>query len=381
MELKTLVFDKAGKENTDATLLIVRERAEALGIKQVVIASSHGYTARRAHALLSPLGIKIVVVTISHGWEEKGWCMEPEVKAELEAMGMSVHTGIHALGDGVSTAFSDKHGGRAPEEIVRETLYAFCQGMKVAVECLLMAADAGLLDMTQRKELKELISVGAEAAGYVSSCWTANMVQDLILRRFGIRYHPHYVCALLDQLGFSFQKARFVSDHLDEEARRHWKAETWPKILHLAQEKGALILFGDEASFAQWGSLSYTWAPKGHQPTVKTSGKRKAYKVFGLVDYFSGRLFSKAQTERFNSRSYAAFLLEVLAQTERHIILIQDGARYHTSRFMQEFFSAHAGRLSRCQLPSYSPDFNPIEFLWKKVRKRATHLKFFAECQ
>ena len=71
--------------------------------------------------------------------------MTPEEKAELVKLGVTVHTGIHALGDGVGSAFSEKHGGRAPEEIVRDTLYRFSQGMKVAVECLLMAADAGLI--------------------------------------------------------------------------------------------------------------------------------------------------------------------------------------------------------------------------------------------
>jgi transposase len=64
---------------------------------------------------------------------------------------------------------------------------------------------------------------------------------------------------------------------------------------------------------------------------VKTSGKRKAYKVLGLIDYRSGRLFWHGQTERFNSGSYADFLTKVLTQTQQHIILIQDGARYHTS--------------------------------------------------
>jgi len=139
------------------------------------------------------------------------------------------------------------------------------------------------------------------------------------------------------------------------------------------------LLFGDEASFAQWGSLSYTWAPKGEQPEVPTSGKRKGYKVFGLIDYFSGQFFYKTHEGRLNSESYAAFLLDVLAQTRRHVIVIQDGARYHTSQAMQQFFNAHGARLTIEQLPSYSPDFNPIEHLWKKVKKEATHLKYFPE--
>ena len=106
---------------------------------------------------------------------------------------------------------------------------------------------------------------------------------------------------------------------------------------------------------------------------------RIADKVFGLIDYFSGRLFSKAQTGRFNSESYAAFLLDVLAQTTQHVFVIQDGARYHTSKAMEEFFAAHSKRLTKVQLPAYSPDFNPIEYLWKKVKKMATHLKHFPD--
>jgi transposase len=225
--------------------------------------------------------------------------------------------------------------------------------------------------------LAELITAGPEAAGYTSGCWSAVMVQDLILNRFQVVYHPHHICNLLDQLGFSFQKARFVSDHLDEAARQHWLTETWPEIVRLAKQKQALILFGDEASFAQWGSLSYTWAPKGHQPTVKTCGRRKGYKVFGLIECFSGRLFWKGQVDRFNADSYIAFLTDVLAHTTEHLFLIQDGAKYHTCQATQEFFAAHADRLTRFQLPSYSPDFNPIEYLWRNVKKEATHLTYF----
>ena len=160
MELKTLVFEKAGKHNTDATLQIAKERALALGIKQVVVASSFGYTARKAQALFAPAGIKVIAVSICHSWESVGWTMSAETKAELEERGVIVHTGIHALGDGVGSAFSEKYGGRSPGEIVRDTLYRFSQGMKVAVECVLMAADAGLLDMGQ-----EVIAIAGTSNG------------------------------------------------------------------------------------------------------------------------------------------------------------------------------------------------------------------------
>ena len=160
MELKTLLFETAGEHNTDATLRIAAERALALGIKQAVVASSHGLTARKAHAIFAPAGIKVIAVSISHGWEAEGWTMAAQTKAELAQLGVVVHTGIHALGDGVGSAFSDKHGGRTAEEIVRDTLYRFSQGMKVAVECVLMAADAGLLDMGH-----EVISIAGTGSG------------------------------------------------------------------------------------------------------------------------------------------------------------------------------------------------------------------------
>jgi transposase len=233
------------------------------------------------------------------------------------------------------------------------------------------------LTKTQRHKLAELIEAGPQASGYTSGCWNTPMIQDLIHPHFGAEYHPHYICTLLHNLGFSYQKARFVSDHLNEAKRLEWRQTRWSHILRRARQRKALLLFGDEASFAQWGSLSYTWAPRGQQPEVPTSGKRKAYKVFGLIDYFSGRFFYKGHTGRFNSESYAAFLLDVLAQTTQHVVVIQDGARYHTSKAMQQFFDAHAKRLTIEQLPAYSPDFNPIEHLWKKVKKVATHLKYF----
>jgi uncharacterized protein len=160
MELKTLIFEQYGDHNTDETLKISFERARTLGIQQIVVASSHGSTARKAQSIFGPLGVKVIAVTICHGYESEGWTMSPEERSDLLRLGVIVHTGIHALGDGVGSAFSEKHGGRVPEEIVRETLYRFSQGMKVAVECLLMAADAGLLDMN-----REVISIAGTSSG------------------------------------------------------------------------------------------------------------------------------------------------------------------------------------------------------------------------
>jgi transposase len=233
------------------------------------------------------------------------------------------------------------------------------------------------LTKSQRRELCQLIDEGPAKAGLSGNCWRSPMIQRLIQERFGVFYSARYISELLKSLGFSYQKARFVSGHLNPQSREQWLRSQWPQILELAQRKNAYLLFGDEASFRQWGTLTYTWARKGQQPTVQTCGKRKGYKVFGLIDYFTGRFFFKCQEERLNSQSYAAYLKEVLGKTRKHIVLIQDGARYHTSAAMKAFFEAHKKRLTVFELPSYSPDYNPIEKLWKKVKEKGTHLQYF----
>ena len=234
------------------------------------------------------------------------------------------------------------------------------------------------LTKVQKTRLRQLITAGPEKAGYPTGCWSRLLIQNLIEREFGVLYDEAYVCQLLRHLGFSFQKARFVSDHLDEAARQVWMQQTWPKMLKQARRTGALLLFEDEASFAHWGSLGYTWALVGQQPVVKTTGKRKGYKVFGAIEYFTGRFFYHGSTERFTAATYQAYLRTLLAQTDQPIILIQDGAKYHTSKAMQLFF-AQQPRLTVHQLPSYSPDYNPIEFLWKNLKRRATHNRYFPE--
>jgi transposase len=229
----------------------------------------------------------------------------------------------------------------------------------------------------QQATLATWIEEGPVKAGFSGACWRSPMIQQLIYQRFGVYYNVFYIAQLLKNLGFSFQKAAFVSDHLDEAKRQAWRTTTWPQILRLAKERQALLLFGDEASFPQWGTLTYTWARRGQQPQVKTSGKRKGYKVFGLIEYFTGRLFYQGQDGRLNSATYIAFLQGVLEHTTRPLILIQDGARYHTSAETTAFFARQTARLQVFQLPTYSPDYNPIEKLWKKIKQQDTHLHYF----
>lgn len=233
------------------------------------------------------------------------------------------------------------------------------------------------LTKSQRKELSRFIKAGPQKSGFCGSCWRSPMIQQLIYDRFGVFFNVKYISELLKHLGFSYQKAQFVAADRDEEARKTWLETTWKEVRELAHQRNAMILFGDEASFPQWGTLSYTWAPVGKTPVIKTSGKRKGFKVWGLIDYFTGRFFSKGVEGKLNGEGYITFLKEVLSKTRKPLILIQDGAPYHSSKAVKEFFEQRKERITIYQLPTYSPDFNPIEKLWKKIKEKGTHLTYF----
>jgi len=158
---KTIVyFEEPGPENTARLLEAAAERAGELGIEDVVVATSHGETALRALEAFRQPGLNLIAVTICESYGSRGWCMTPEERERLEMEGIRVFTGIHALGDGVSSAFSKKYGGKPLEEVVRDAFYRFGQGMKVCVEVVLMAADAGLIPVD-----REVIAIGGTGDG------------------------------------------------------------------------------------------------------------------------------------------------------------------------------------------------------------------------
>ena len=160
MEKITTYFEKGGPENTSQTLDAAKRRAKELGIKDVVVASTHGGTALKAAEVFKNMKVNLVAVSICESFQKEGWAMTKAEKKKLSDSGVKVLTSIHALGDGVANAFTEKSGGRSIEEVVRETLYRFCQGMKVCVEVVLMAADAGLIAMD-----KEVIAIAGTGEG------------------------------------------------------------------------------------------------------------------------------------------------------------------------------------------------------------------------
>jgi hypothetical protein len=178
MERTIVYFEKAGPANTADTLRMARERAGELGLRHVLVASTHGATALQAADIFEGSGIEVIAISICAAFEDMGWTMSAAERGKLEGRGIRVLTSAHALGDGISEGF---YGENTVGSVVASTLRCFSQGMKVAVEISLMAAEAGLVPAGA-----ELISVagtndGADTAIVIAPSF-ARKVKEMSIR-------------------------------------------------------------------------------------------------------------------------------------------------------------------------------------------------------
>jgi len=98
------------------------------------------------------------------------------------------------------------------------------------------------------------LDVGPLVVGFETACWHAVIIRVLMWRELGVLSNRHDVCTLRHNLGFSLQKARWVSDHRDAARRQAWLRDPWPAILRAATRRTGLSLGEDDASFAPRGS-------------------------------------------------------------------------------------------------------------------------------
>ena len=143
MEAKTVYFEKPGIENTEMTLKIAKKRAEELGIKTIVIASTVGDTAVKAMDVFK--GCKVIVVTHVAGMRQPDTQeFAEENRKIIEAKGGIILTTTHALG-GLSRAMRSRYNTFVLGEVIADALRIFGQGIKVVCEITAMAADGGLV--------------------------------------------------------------------------------------------------------------------------------------------------------------------------------------------------------------------------------------------
>jgi len=137
-------FDKAGKDNTDATLDIALAEATRRGISSIIIASTTGETGVKMARKCSGTGIVPIVITHNYGFAEFGVReLKPELEEQITEAGGIVYTGTMVLRT-IGSALKSKFG-YSESELINAVLRMFCQGIKVCVEMTAMASDAGLI--------------------------------------------------------------------------------------------------------------------------------------------------------------------------------------------------------------------------------------------
>jgi transposase len=86
------------------------------------------------------------------------------------------------------------------------------------------------LSASERKRLLEILLKGAVAWGFPNELWTLNRIGRVILKEFGVDYHPGHIWKVLKKAGWICQIPERRAVQRDEDKIAHWKRYKWPTI-------------------------------------------------------------------------------------------------------------------------------------------------------
>jgi len=205
---------------------------------------------------------------------------------------------------------------------------------------------------------------------FTFALWTAKMIGQLIFRRFGIKMSKSSVCRLLGQLGLTPQRPVWRAYQQRPEEVQKWLQEEYPRIRRLAQQKKALIFFGDEAGVRSDHHAGTTWAVKGKTPVVTSTGARFGLNLISAVSA-QGEFRFMTVRGRVGAKVFLEFLKRLIHNAERMIFLIVDGHPAHKAKIVAHFVASMKDRLQLFLLPPYSPELNPDERVWNDLKNNA----------
>jgi hypothetical protein len=154
-------FDEPGEGNTQWVIEAVSQRLEAGGIRKVIVASTSGGTAAKFARSLKGM-VELICVSQApylREWGQEWPCLKQKFRRQMERLGVAIiDRAPYVFHNSVLEAapWSDAF----PERLVKETLYCFGQGMKVAVEVVLMAVSCGYVT-----PFEDVIGVGGSGKG------------------------------------------------------------------------------------------------------------------------------------------------------------------------------------------------------------------------
>jgi hypothetical protein len=143
-------------------------------------------------------------------------------------------------------------------------------------------------------------------------------------------------------------------------------------VASIAGRRPLRVMFQDEARFGRISDPRSCWAPLPIRPKVALALVREYVYAYAAVSPTDGSL-DWMIVERMNTEMMNGFLDMIEAHyPSEHIVMVLDGASSHRSKDLK--FRDH---VSLIRLPPYSPELNPVEFLWDELREKEFANKVF----
>ncbi|MBO0934907.1 IS630 family transposase, partial [Fibrella aquatilis] len=218
----------------------------------------------------------------------------------------------------------------------------------------------GQLDSSQLAQLQAELR-----RGFFTS---AAMVANWIHQQWGIRFHPQAVVKLLNRLGFSYKKTTLVSSKADPSQQTRFVAELEQ---HMAQLPADEVVYFADAVHPQHNTRpAYGWIERGVVRAVDCNCCRYRLNINAVLNAQDPCDVVSWEGKTINSASTIELLAKLLAHRSaaRVIHVYCDSARYYVSKEVRAWLLDKPIVLHH--LPTYSPNLNLIERLWKFMRQK-----------
>jgi transposase len=234
------------------------------------------------------------------------------------------------------------------------------------------AGEQAALSANQQQEVIALVRDSTpDQLGLAGFLWTREAVAELIAQRYGIRLARTTVGWYLRSWRFSPQKPQRRALEQNPVAVRRWLEEQYPAIRAQARREGGVVLWLDEMGVRSDAAAGRSWAPVGHTPVIKRTGKRFGVNLLSAISN-EGLLRFRLFTGSFAGPVLVDFLRRLASDlADRKVHLILDGHPVHHAKLVSAWIGQRPTRIELHFLPGYSPELNPVELLNNDVKANA----------
>ena len=124
----------------------------------------------------------------------------------------------------------------------------------------------------------------------------------------------------------------------------------------------------DQSGFYLLPAVVRTYAPIGQTPVLQEKLSRDHLSMISAIS-LEGKLYMMEQERSFKGEDVVRFLRHLLGQIPGKVLVVWDGSPIHRGQAVKDFLASGAARRVQLeQLPSYAPDLNPDEGIWKHLK-------------